>query len=172
MASPATSPPGKGRNAKAEASIPVEVAKPLRGEMLAMYSGTATLDAEADAEVVAKVGGEVRRIYVEEGDRVTAGQVLARSMTAAAPAGRADACRTRASPNAISTARWNFTRRARVRRRLRGLKYDLDNQRAADDIAQLSLSYSEIRAPFAGIVSAASREARSGNRESAPASFA
>ena len=34
-----------------------------------------------------------------------------------------------------------------------GLKYDLDNQRAADDIARLSLSYSEIRAPFAGIVS-------------------
>jgi membrane fusion protein (multidrug efflux system) len=63
--------------AKAEAAIPVEVAKPDRGEMLAMYSGTATLEAEADAEILAKVGGEVRRIYVEEGDQVRAGQVLA-----------------------------------------------------------------------------------------------
>jgi membrane fusion protein (multidrug efflux system) len=34
-----------------------------------------------------------------------------------------------------------------------GLKYDLDDQRAANDLASLSLSYSEIRAPFAGIVS-------------------
>jgi membrane fusion protein (multidrug efflux system) len=68
---------GKDAKATADASIPVEVAKPVRGEMLAMYSGTATLDAEADAKIVAKVGGEVLRILVEEGDHVKAGQVLA-----------------------------------------------------------------------------------------------
>src|SRR5262245_49642801 len=70
---------GKAKDDKAanEGAIPVEVAAPVGGEMLAMYSGTATLEAEADAEVIAKVGGEVRRIYVEEGDRVKAGQVLA-----------------------------------------------------------------------------------------------
>ena len=67
----------KDAKAKAEASIPVEVATPIRGEMLAMYSGTATLEAEADAEIIAKVGGEVRRLLVEEGDHVKAGQVLA-----------------------------------------------------------------------------------------------
>ena len=67
----------KDDKAKSEAAIPVEVAQPTRGEMLAMYSGTATLEAEADAEVVAKVGGEVRHILVEEGDQVQAGQVLA-----------------------------------------------------------------------------------------------
>ena len=32
------------------------------------------------------------------------------------------------------------------------LKYDLDNHHAANDIAQLNLSYSAIRAPFAGVV--------------------
>ena len=67
----------KDEKAKADAAIPVEVASPVRGEMLAMYSGTATLEAEADAEILAKVGGEVRRFYVEEGDRVQAGQILA-----------------------------------------------------------------------------------------------
>ena len=56
---------------------PSKSPSPSRGEMLAMYSGTATLEAEADAEVIAKVGGEVRRIFVEEGDHVRAGQVLA-----------------------------------------------------------------------------------------------
>ena len=51
----------KEAKAKAEAAIPVEIARPVRGEMLAMYSGTATLEAEADAEIIAKVGGEVRQ---------------------------------------------------------------------------------------------------------------
>jgi membrane fusion protein, multidrug efflux system len=146
--------PGKDANAKSEASIPVEVAKPVRGEMLAMYSGTATLDAEADAEVVAKVGGEVRRILVEEGDHVKAGQILAvlddREL-------RLQAAQTRA---ALAKSERDFNRQVELHEKglvsagaFEGLKYDLDNQRAANDIASLSLSYSEIRAPFAGIVS-------------------
>jgi membrane fusion protein, multidrug efflux system len=139
---------------KAAAAIPVEVALPLRGEMLAMYSGTATLEAEADAEIKAKVGGEVRRILVEEGDLVRAGQVLAalddRQL-------RLQAAQTRA---ALAKAERDFNRQVELNKKglvstgaFENLKYDLDNQRAADDIAQLNLSYSQIRAPFAGIVS-------------------
>ena len=104
---------GKDAKATAEASIPVEVAKPARGEMLAMYSGTATLEAEADAKIVAKVGGEVLRILVEEGDHVKAGQVLARSRrSSAALPGRADPRRAWPRRNVTSIARWNCTRRA------------------------------------------------------------
>jgi membrane fusion protein (multidrug efflux system) len=139
---------------KAAAAIPVEVAQPIRGEMLAMYSGTATLEAEADAEIKAKVGGEVRRILVEEGDRVKAGQVLAmlddRQL-------RLQAAQTRA---ALAKTERDFNRQIELNKKglvsagaFESLKYDLDNARAADDIAQLSLSYSQIRAPFAGIVS-------------------
>jgi multidrug efflux pump subunit AcrA (membrane-fusion protein) len=102
----------KDAKATAESAIPVEVAKPVRGEMLAMYSGTATLDAEADAEIVAKVGGEVRRILVEEGDHVKAGQLLAvlddRQL-------RLEAAQTRAAlakSERISIDRSNSTRRA------------------------------------------------------------
>jgi membrane fusion protein (multidrug efflux system) len=139
----------------AEAAIPVEVALPIRGEMLAMYSGTATLEAEADAEVIAKVGGEVRRILVEEGDQVRSGQVLAvlddRQL-------RLQAAQTRA---ALAKTERDFTRQVELNQKglvaagaFESLKYDLENQKAANDIAQLSLSYSEIRAPFAGTVSA------------------
>ena len=145
----------KEAKAQADAAIPVEVAKPVRGEMLAMYSGTATLEAEADAEIIAKVGGEVRRILVEEGDHVSAGQVLAvlddRQL-------RLQAAQTRA---ALAKAERDFNRQVELHQKglvsagaFEGLKYDLDNQRAADDMASLNLSYSEIRAPFAGIVSA------------------
>jgi membrane fusion protein (multidrug efflux system) len=144
----------KDAKAEAEASIPVEVAQPVRGEMLAMYSGTATLEAEADAEIIAKVGGEVRRIFVEEGDHVKAGQVLAilddRQL-------RLQAAQTRA---ALAKSERDFNRQVELHEKglvsagaFEGLKYDLDNQRAANDIASLNLSYSEIRAPFAGIVS-------------------
>ncbi|HUQ12100.1 MAG TPA: efflux RND transporter periplasmic adaptor subunit [Steroidobacteraceae bacterium] len=144
---------GKDAKTSAEAAIPVEVAAPIRGEMLAMYSGTATLDAEADAEVVAKVGGEVRRLYVEEGDRVMAGQVLAQLDDRQL---RLQAAQTRA---ALAKSQRDFNRQLELHGKglvsagaFEGLKYDLDNQRAADDLARLNLSYSEIRAPFAGIV--------------------
>ena len=144
----------KEEKAKAEAAIPVEISVPTRGEMLAMYSGTATLEAEADAEVIAKVGGEVRRIYVEEGDHVRAGQVLAQLDDRQL---RLQAAQTRA---ARAKAERDFKRQVELHEKglvsagaFEGLKYDLENQVAADDMAQLNLSYSEIRAPFAGIVS-------------------
>ena len=143
----------KDAKAKAEAAIPVEVAKPMRGEMLAMYSGTATLEAEADAEIIAKVGGEVRQIFVEEGDRVRAGQVLAQLDDRQL---RLQAAQTRA---ALAKAERDFNRQVELNEKglvsagaFESLKYDLDNQRAAHDLAQLNLSYSAIRAPFAGIV--------------------
>ena len=144
----------KDEKANAEAAIPVEVAQPTRGEMLAMYSGTATLEAEADAEVIAKVGGEVRRILVEEGDRVQAGQILAQLDDRQL---RLQVAQTRA---ARAKAERDFNRQVELHDKglvsagaFENLKYDLDNQVAADDIAQLNLSYSTIRAPFAGIVS-------------------
>ncbi|MGD8424224.1 MAG: biotin/lipoyl-binding protein, partial [Gammaproteobacteria bacterium] len=58
--------------------VPVEVLSPLRGDVFAMYSGTASLETEEEALVVAKVGGEVEELRVEESDRVEAGQILAR----------------------------------------------------------------------------------------------
>ena len=61
-----------------QTTVPVEVQQVRRAAMVAVYSGTAPIEAHDEAEVVAKVGGEVRQIYVEEGDTVTAGQVLAR----------------------------------------------------------------------------------------------
>ena len=149
--------PADGKDAKTastEAAIPVEVSLPTRGEMLAMYSGTATLEAEADAEVLAKVPGEVRRILVEEGDRVKAGQVLAHLDDRQL---RLQAAQTRA---ALAKADRDFNRQVELHDKglvsagaFEGLKYDLDTQRAADDLARLNLSYSEIRAPFSGVVS-------------------
>ena len=57
--------------------VPVETAFPERGDIYAVYAGTAPIEAFAEADVVAKVAGEVRFLNVEEGDAVREGQVLA-----------------------------------------------------------------------------------------------
>jgi len=58
--------------------IPVETSTPVRGDVMAVYSGTAPIEAFAEADVIAKVEGEIRGVLVEEGDDVTKGQVMAR----------------------------------------------------------------------------------------------
>jgi membrane fusion protein (multidrug efflux system) len=152
----------KGDAADKEAAVPVETQAVKRGEMVAVYSGTAPIEAHDEALVVAKVGGEVRQIYVEEGDFVQAGQVLA----------RLDGDRLRLT---LAQTDANLRKLERDYKRTldlseKGLvskstaentKYDLDALRAAYDSARLELNYTEIRAPIAGVVSA--RKIKVGN---------
>lgn len=138
-----------------EAAVPVETRPLKRGEMVAVYSGTAPIEAHQEAFVVAKVAGEVRQIYVEEGDTVQAGQLLA----------RLDGDRLRLT---LAQTEANLRKLERDYKRTldlsekglvpkstaENLKYDLDALRAAYDSAKLELDYTEIRAPISGVVSA------------------
>ena len=74
-------PQGPGGEASADKgveAVPVEVAHATRRAIAAAYSGTAPLEARADAQVVAKTSGVALAVYVEVGERVSAGQVLVR----------------------------------------------------------------------------------------------
>ena len=150
---------GKARkkdDVDAEATtVPVEVQPLRRAAMVAVYSGTAPIEAHEEAEVVAKVGGEVRQLLVEEGDMVVAGQVLA----------RLDGDRLRLDLAEIEANLRKLERDYKRQLELsqRGLvakgtaenaKYDLDALKASYDSARLELGYTEIRAPIAGVVSA------------------
>lgn len=137
------------------AAIPVEVAQPRRAELLATYTGTTTLEAESDAEVVTRVSGVVRRILVEEGDVVRAGQVLAELDGEQL---RLDLAKARAT---LAKTERDYRRQVELHQKglvaagaFEGLKYDLDTLRASYDLAALQFSYTTIRAPFAGTVSA------------------
>lgn len=155
---------GGGGNPEAQAeagkeddkvSVPVEVATTRRGDVNAYYSGTATLEAEEDAEVVAKVGGVVEELLVEEGDYVEKGQVLARIDD-----DRLSLEVARAEAN-LAKLQQEYSRNKQLAERqlvsaeaFERLAYDVDAVRADLELARLQLAYTEIRAPFSGVVSA------------------
>lgn len=134
--------------------VPVEVQKPTRGDIYAIYSGTAPIEAFAEADVVAKVAGEVRFIGVEEGDTVTKGQVLA----------RLDGDRLRLELNETEARLQKLQRdyERNVDLSSKGLvsagdfekiKYDMEALQAAYNLARLELDYTQIRAPIDGVIS-------------------
>ena len=134
--------------------VPVEVRGTQRGDVFAVYTGTASLESDEDALVVAKVGGEVKRIFAEEGQRVGAGEILARL-----DGDRLRLEMERAYAN-LQKLQQEYDRNVELHEKglvsagaFENIKFDLDSQRAAYNLAKLELGYTEIKAPIAGIVS-------------------
>src|SRR6185436_2326177 len=139
----------------ATAAIPVQVELPSRGEMVSVYAGTAPLQADQEATVVAKVSGEVREILVEEGDRVKAGQVLARL--------DGDRLRFELQQTEVNLRKLDreyqrtlelFNRKLVASQAVDNARSEMEWLKAARDLAQLNVGYTEIRAPIAGVISA------------------
>ncbi|MEM1263576.1 MAG: efflux RND transporter periplasmic adaptor subunit [Pseudomonadota bacterium] len=142
--------------------VPVETVAARRGEIYAAYAGTATLEAFEEATVVAKVGGEIAAILVEEGDVVKTGQPLARL-----DGDRLRLQRDQARAN-LAKAERDYRRNIELHEKgliaagaFEAIKYDLDALQAAYDLAELEYGYSVIRAPIAGVV--ANRFIKTGN---------
>lgn len=135
-------------------AVPVEIDQPVRGDIVAVYSGTAPIEAFAEADVIAKVGGEVREILVEEGDEVDKGQVMA----------RLDGDRLRLelseSQAKLQKLRRDFERNVDLKDKglissgdFDKIRYEMEALEAAYNLAKLELDYTQIRAPIDGIVS-------------------
>lgn len=143
-------------------AVPVEVAAVARRPIAASYSGTANLEAPAEAQVVAKTSGVMLQLLAEEGDVVKAGQVLAR-IDPDRP--RLEMERTRALVRKLE----NNYRRAQelaasklvAAEQAEQIRFDLEAARAAYELAQLELSYTNIVAPIDGVI--AQRLAKPGN---------
>ncbi len=155
---------GSGSAADADASaakeseddspaIPVETSAATRADIYAMYSGTAPIEADAEAGVIAKVAGEVREILVEEGDEVKSGQLLA----------RLDGDRLRLelmqSEANLRKAQRDYQRNVDLKDRslistgdFEKIKYEMDALEASYNLAKLELSYTEIKAPINGVI--------------------
>jgi membrane fusion protein (multidrug efflux system) len=143
-------------------SVPVEVALVSRRSIAASYAGTASLEAPQEAQVVAKTSGVLLQLLAEEGDRVKAGQVLARIDPEQT---RLEVERQQATVNKLS----NNYRRAKelLAQRLVSadasdqIRYDLESAQASLDLAKLQLSYTNITAPISGVI--AQRMVKAGN---------
>ena len=152
---------GKKEEQKAPA-VPVEVARVAKRPISASYSGTANLEAPAEAQVVAKTSGVVLQVLAEEGDAVRAGQTLARIDPDRA---RLEVERTGAAVRKLQS---NFRRAQELlasklvsAESVEQLRFDLEAARASHDLARLELSYTNIVAPIDGVV--AQRMVKAGN---------
>ena len=151
-----------GATAQKADAIPVEVATVARRPISANYSGTAPLEARAESQVVAKTSGVALQVLAEEGQAVKAGQVLVRLDAARAAL---QAAQTAAQVRKLEA---NYNRSLQLSKQqlisandLDQLKYDLENARAANRLANLELSYTDVVAPMSGIV--ASKSIKPGN---------
>ena len=115
-----------------------------------LFAGTAALTAERAANLVSETGGEVLKIYVEEGDRVAAGQVLARIDGARAQLALAEtASVAKRLDHEAERANRLLDQHMIATDAVDRARFERDAQRASVDLAALSLSKAEIRAPYA-----------------------
>ncbi len=65
------------QTAEEEPALPVETQPVKIGDIYRSFTATGTVEAKVDVSVVSKIPGKVAKVYVDEGDAVKAGQLLA-----------------------------------------------------------------------------------------------
>ena len=135
-------------------SVPVEVASVIRGDISAYLAGTATLEAEGEAVVVAKTGGIVENLFVEEGAYVEAGQKLVQldDERLSLELERAEA--------SLQKLQREFERNEELHAKqlvsteeFERVRSEFEAQKAARDLARLELEHTTVVAPISGIIS-------------------
>jgi membrane fusion protein (multidrug efflux system) len=138
-----------------EQPLPVAVQPAVTGDIARHYQATATLEAEKEAVVLARVTGVVVRLLAEEGDDVREGQALLVVAN--------DEYRLRVAQAESRTAnlRARYDRlEAMVAGQLvteeefQAARAELASAEADEGLARLNLSYTTVTAPFSGRVTA------------------
>ena len=134
-------------------AVPVEVALAAHTAISASYSGTAALVADHEAQVTAKTSGVLKKLYVEEGMTVKAGQLLAEldDADALAKAKQAEAQMHKAEAT-FAHAQAAIPKHLIPEYEYEQDKFDLAAQRAAYEAANIQLSYTRIVAPVDGVI--------------------
>jgi len=142
--------PGRGQRPDAQ-PIPVAVQAVTQGSIASYYNATATLEAEKQARVLARVTGLVGTLLVEEGDLVAEGDPLLRITN--------DEYRLRLQQAEAGTAnvRARFQRleamlaeQLSTEEEFQTARANLASAEADEGLARLDYSYTTVTAPFAG----------------------
>jgi membrane fusion protein (multidrug efflux system) len=145
--------PGGNGGAPAEPPTHVAVEPAARGVAVLRYATTATLEAENRAEILARAGGVVASLKVEEGDLVRAGQPLLLLDDAE--------LRVRVRQAEVELAKqqtiWERQKNSYEQEVIPKAEFDLarTNFEAAEaqlELARQQLAYTRVQAPFAGTV--------------------
>ncbi|MFB0516005.1 MAG: efflux RND transporter periplasmic adaptor subunit [Candidatus Neomarinimicrobiota bacterium] len=147
---------------KPEAALPVEVKPVAVGLIAAHFTGPVTLETEEDALVVAKTSAVVENIFVEEGQVVKAGQLLAKleDQRQAFELARAEATLYKLE-NDYKRNKELFAKNLISAEVFERSKYEYQAQKAAYELAELEMAYTSITAPISGVV--AERRIKAGN---------
>jgi len=152
----------EAKEAKGPEAVPVEVASATRRAVAASYSGTAPLEARGESQVVAKTSGVALAVMAEEGQFVRAGQVLVRLDSARAALQAAQsASQMRKLESNYARSRQLADQKLISANDIDQIKFDLENARATNRLANLELSYANVVAPISGVV--AQRSIKPGN---------
>ncbi len=143
---------GKG-DAEEKEAVTVEVAPVETRSMAASYTGTAPLEASVEAQVVAKTSGVALKVLVSEGENVRAGQTLVRLDSDRA---RLQVAQTASQVGKLSN-QFERARKMAAEQLIAAadydqIRYDLANAQAANRMANLELSYADVKAPIDGVV--------------------
>jgi RND family efflux transporter MFP subunit len=154
-------------------AAPVKVFKARRQRITEKITYTGTLEAWTKINITPETGGKIARIYVQEGDRVAQGQVLAELETASirlqlkqaqagvavAEASYADALRNKERMDRlIKEQAVSEQQREKVQLAYDGAAAQLEQARAGLNLAQHALDVSIMTAPFAGVVASKNAE--------------
>jgi len=134
--------------------IPVEATEVLRGDISAYYSNTATLEAEQEALIVAKVRGIANEVLVEEGDRVKEGQVIARieDEQYRIEAERAKSIMDRLY-NDYTRSKELYDKQAISVEEYQNKQFEYEAQKSAYELAKLNQAHTSIKSPLDGVIS-------------------
>jgi membrane fusion protein, multidrug efflux system len=131
----------------------VAVSAAFKGDIASYYESTATLEAEKQADILARATGIASDLQVEEGDLVRKGQVLLRIEN---PEYR---LRLQQAEARTANLRSRFERFESMRaedlateEEFEAARSELASAEADDGLARLNLSYTEVEAPFSGII--------------------
>jgi len=157
-------------------AAPVKVFKARRQKITEKITYTGTLEAWNKINITPETGGKIARIYVQEGDRVAKGQLLAELETesirlqlrqaqagvAVAEAAYADALRNKERMDRLLKEQAvSEQQREKVQLAYDAAAAQLEQARAGLNLAQHALDISIMTAPFAGVI--ASKNSEVGN---------
>ena len=149
---PQTNHPEK-QNKQAQQAIPVAVTTASSGSISSYYRATATLEAEKQAQVLARVTGVVKTLLAEEGDMISKGDPLLLIEN------NEYHFRVEQATASTTNLRARYQRLEQMvaeelatEEEIQAARSDLASAEAEEGLARLSYSYTTVSAPFSGRV--------------------